>query len=258
MEEVLQPIVEFKKYRATDSSAVRESYSLLRAVKGIGRLGLLVNDQTILRIMGKMPHTDWKEWATRRPEWMRENLGSTFEGFVERKWQDALNVAAAEPLPWGKEKEKTTNGKGVVDKMSHAHKGAGRATGAVNVVGQRSPPRSRSPSWDISSARRCWAHFLIGCNGDHVVLQCAKLLELGAEERRKVLEQSGLCMYCLKHAAELECFGQGGFSKPRCMRPGCGCDGEHAVGAHRLLGESDASANLARGSDHESEGEEER
>ncbi len=41
MEEVLRPIVEFKKYRATDSSAVREFYSLLRAAikgaKGIGR-----------------------------------------------------------------------------------------------------------------------------------------------------------------------------------------------------------------------------
>jgi hypothetical protein len=41
---------------------------------------------------------------------MREDLGSAFEGFVERKWQDALNVAAAEPLPWGTEKEKTKQG----------------------------------------------------------------------------------------------------------------------------------------------------
>ncbi len=70
-----------------------------------------------------------------------------------------------------------------------------------------------------------------------------------------MLEQSGLCMYCLKHAAELECFGQGGFSKPKCMRPRCG--GEHAVGAHRLLGEGDACVNLITGGDHESEGEEE-
>jgi hypothetical protein len=37
MEEVLQPIVEFKKYRATDSCSVREFYSLLRAAaKGQG------------------------------------------------------------------------------------------------------------------------------------------------------------------------------------------------------------------------------
>jgi hypothetical protein len=229
MEEVLRPIVEFKKYRATNSSAVREFYSLLRAAikgaKGIGRLGLLVNDQTIPRIMGKMPYTDWKEWATRRPEWMREDLGTAFEGFVERKWQDALNIAAAEPSPWGTEKEKTAAGKGATDKTSHAHKGSGKVSGAVNVVNQQSPPRSHLPSWDVSSGRRCRAQFLEGCDGDHVVLQCSKLPERGLDERRKVLEQSGLCLYCLKHAAELECFRQGGFSKPKCTQPGC--NGEH-------------------------------
>ncbi len=104
MEEALRPKVEFRRCKATDSGAVREFYSILRAaIKGarsIGRLDLLVNDQTVPRIMGKMPYADWKEWATRRPEWMRGDLGTTFEKFVERKWQDALNVAAAEPQPW--------------------------------------------------------------------------------------------------------------------------------------------------------------
>ncbi len=32
---------------------------------------------------------------------MQEDLGSAFEEFVERNWQDALNIAAAEPSPWG-------------------------------------------------------------------------------------------------------------------------------------------------------------
>jgi hypothetical protein len=98
-EEVLRPVVEFRRYKVADSAAVREFYSLLRAAikgaKGLGRLSLLINDQTIPRIMGKMPYTDWKEWVTRRPEWMQEDLGSAFEGFVEWKWQDALNIAAA-------------------------------------------------------------------------------------------------------------------------------------------------------------------
>jgi hypothetical protein len=62
MEEALRPIVEFRKYKAADSSAVREFYSVLRAaIKGarsIGRLSLLINDQTVPRIMGKMPYTD--------------------------------------------------------------------------------------------------------------------------------------------------------------------------------------------------------
>jgi hypothetical protein len=58
MEEALRPIVEFRKYKAADCSAVREFYSILRAaIKGArstGRLSLLINDQTVPRIMGKM------------------------------------------------------------------------------------------------------------------------------------------------------------------------------------------------------------
>jgi hypothetical protein len=50
---------------------LREFYSFLRAkIKGaraVGHIGLLINDQTIPKIMGKMPFTDWKEWATRCP-----------------------------------------------------------------------------------------------------------------------------------------------------------------------------------------------
>jgi hypothetical protein len=61
MEEVLRPIVEFRRYKVNDSAVVREFYSLLRApikgAKGIGRLGLLINDQTVPKIMGKMPYT---------------------------------------------------------------------------------------------------------------------------------------------------------------------------------------------------------
>jgi hypothetical protein len=146
MEETLRPIVELRKYKATDSSAVREFYSVLRAaIKGarsIGRLSLLINDQTVPRIMSKMPYTDWKEWAKKRPEWMGEDLGPTFEKFVERKWQDALNVATAGPQSWGLEKERVTAAKGATEKVSQGYKGTAKVTGAVNVVNQQ-PPRGR-------------------------------------------------------------------------------------------------------------------
>ncbi len=88
-----------------------------------------------------------------------------------------------------------------------------------------------------------------------MTLQCARLQELGVDERRKVLEKSGLCMYCLKHAAELECYGQGGPSKPRCAQPECG--GRHAAGSHKLLGKGDACVNLATWDNYESDEEEE-
>ncbi len=83
MEEALRPIVDFRRYKIADSAALREFYSLLRAaIKGarrIGRIELLINDQTIPKILGKMPYTDWKEWATRRPDWMRQDVATAFE-----------------------------------------------------------------------------------------------------------------------------------------------------------------------------------
>ncbi len=110
MEEALRPIVDFRRYKVADSAAVREFYSLLRAAikgaRGIGRLGLLINDQTVPKIMSKMPYTDWKEWATKRPDWMQQDMAMTFERFIEKKWQDALNVAAAEPPSWGMGRER--------------------------------------------------------------------------------------------------------------------------------------------------------
>jgi hypothetical protein len=72
-------------------------------------------------------------------------------------------------------------------------------------------------------------------------------------ERREVVEKSGLCTYCLRHAAELECYAKGGLSKPRCTRPGC--DGEHASGLHALMGEADAEVNLVAGDEGEAVGE---
>ncbi len=61
-------------------------------------------------------------------------------------------------------------------------------------------------------------------------------------ERREVLEKSRLCMFCLKHAAELECYGRGGLSKPRCTQ--AGCDRENTPGVHKLVGEESVRVNL--------------
>jgi hypothetical protein len=259
MEEVLWPIVKFRRYKITNSAAIREFYSLLRAAikgaKGIGKLSLLINDQTVPKIMSKMPYTDWKEWVTKRPDWMQENMASAFEKFVERKWQDALNIAAAEPSSWGVEKEKISSSKGAQDKATYASRGAPKVTGAVNVVEQETTPRSHSPSWDDKFGRKCRARYLIGCDGDHVLLKCSKLLGMELSERKEILKESGLCLFCLKHAAEVECYGQGSFSKPKCTQ--AGCDGEHTPSVHKLLGEESAGVNLVAEGEYESEEDEE-
>ncbi len=94
---------------------------------------------------------------------------------------------------------------------------------------------------------------MIKCDGNHVILQCEKLLGMKLAERREVVEKSGLCTFRLRHAAELECYAKGGLSKPKCTRPGC--DGEHASGLHALMGEADAEVNLVAGDEDEAVGE---
>jgi hypothetical protein len=86
-----------------------------------------------------------------------------------------------------------------------------------------------------------------------VILQCEKLMSLGLAERRDVREKSGLCTFCLKHAAELECYGRGGLSKPRCTQ--AGCDGEHTTDVHKLMGEDGAGVNVIAGDESEDEDE---
>jgi hypothetical protein len=74
-------------------------------------------------------------------------------------------------------------------------------------------------------------------------------------ERKEVLERSGLRLFCLKHAAELECYGRGGLSKPNCTQ--AGCDGEHTPGVHELLGEEHVGVNLVAEGECESDEDEE-
>jgi hypothetical protein len=81
------------------------------------------------------------------------------------------------------------------------------------------------------------------------MLQCEKLLSLGSAERREVMERSGLCTFCLRHTAELECYGRGGLSKPKCTQPGC--DGEHTPDVHPLMGTGGAGVNLVAGDEDE-------
>ncbi len=61
--EALDPVIKFRAYKAFDSGAIREFYSLLRAAMMGARkaslLGRLINDQTLPGILARMPPTDW-------------------------------------------------------------------------------------------------------------------------------------------------------------------------------------------------------
>ncbi len=64
---------------------------------GVRLLTKLINDRTLPGIMALMPPGDWKQWTQERPQWIHENMEKAFWRFVDQKWRDSLNMAAAEP-----------------------------------------------------------------------------------------------------------------------------------------------------------------
>jgi hypothetical protein len=103
--EAIDPIVKFRSYRAYDNRAMREFYPLQRSAmmeaRKVELLCHLINDQTLPGILAKMPsgrleavgqgktHMDWRHG------------GGCLWTFVDQKWSNALNIAAAEPTGWG-------------------------------------------------------------------------------------------------------------------------------------------------------------
>ncbi len=199
--------------------------------------------------MGKMPFSDWKEWATKRPEWVRGDLGVAFKGFVEKKRRDALNVAAAEPQAWEPEapkkdrghSDKPAGGRAAGEKPAPNTRGLARTVGAANVVIQQLP-------W---GHKKCKVQEQTGCGGNRMAIRCGRLRELSPQSRRKALEASRLCLFCLRHPASADCYYRGGRTKPACAEPGC--KGGHAVGRHDLLGGVKASVSLVMEEEEDSE-----
>jgi hypothetical protein len=142
--EALEPVTKFKGYKAFDSGAVREFYSLLMAaMMGARKAGLLhrlMNDQTLPGILAKMPANNWRQWAKERPLWIRKAVEEAFWTFVDQKWRDALNVAEAEPAVWNT----GSSGSGTqgADRRGLAEAARKLSQAAIHVVTvEEKPPR---------------------------------------------------------------------------------------------------------------------
>jgi hypothetical protein len=94
--------------------------------------------------------------------------------------------------------------------------------------------------------RRCPFNRYTGCTEDHTAAACKDFRTRDAETKRKALEESELCMFCLRHAAGSECYG----SKPACQAPEC--DGQHTEKLHEMMAGLNASVNMVV--DEEEEG----
>jgi hypothetical protein len=158
--EALDPVVKFRSYKAFDNGAIWEFYSLLRAaMMGARKAGLLhrlVNDQTLPSILAKMPPSDWRQWARERPSWMREAIEEAFWNFVDQKWRDALNVAAAEPPSWGTGSGRSAPQEG--EKRGGMAEAKKLAKASVHITGLDGKRQCQG-----DSGRRCIFADVMGC-----------------------------------------------------------------------------------------------
>jgi hypothetical protein len=227
--EALDPVVKFRAYKLFDSGAVREFYSLLRAAmmgaRKAGMLGRLINYQTLSNILSRMPPMDWRQWAREKPNWMRETTKEAFWNFVDQKWRDALNVAAAEPPAWGAgsgARVSFQEGKREAAKLAKAGAAAIHVAGAE---GQR--PRQ------IDKGRACIFKGAMGCAGTHPPWFCRAFGKLPAKEREKLIVDNRLCPFCLLHDKDKPC---GAKHKPASIAcTASGCKGRHAQKLHEFL-----------------------
>ncbi len=228
--EALDPVVKFRVYKPFDSGAIREFYSLLRAAmmgaRKAGMLGRLINDQTLLGILARMPPMDWRQWARERPNWMREATEEAFWNFVDQKWRDALNVAAAEPPAWG-----TGSGgrvsfqDGGKKETAKPVKSGAEAVHVTEVEGRK--PRQGD------KGRACIFKGVMGCAGTHPPWFCRAFGKLPAREREKLIVDNKLCPFCLLHDRNEPC---GAKQKPvSVVCTASGCRGRHAQKLHDLL-----------------------
>ncbi len=115
--------------------------------------------------------------------------------------------------------------------------------GAVNVVAHH-----------LSSGfRRCRVQDFTGCSGSHLASYCSKLRGLSLDIKRRALAASRLCLFCLRHPVNIDCYYKGSPSKPTCSSPGC--EGEHAASVHEVLVGASTSVSLVTNEEGECEDE---
>jgi hypothetical protein len=227
--EALDPITKFKGYKAFDSSAIREFYSLLRAaMMGARKSGLLrrlINDQTLPGILARMPASNCRQWAQERPIWIGNVVEEAFWAFVDQKWKDALNVAAAKPSGWslggGGTRPQGTDKKGQVEAKK-------LSTAAIYAATTKDKPPQPG-----GEAKRCTFADVLGCPRQHAQWGCGAFGSIRAEERARIIEDNRLCAFCQLHDRAEACRTKTNKSKPACDVPKC--KGRQDIWLHELL-----------------------
>jgi hypothetical protein len=157
---------------------------------------------------------------------MREAIEEAFWNFVDQKWQDALNVAAAEPMAWG------AGGGGRTAPQDSASrevaKPAKAGSAAVHVAGVDGKRHRQG-----DSGRTCVFKDVMGCTAAHPPWLCKVFWRLPAGEREKLITDNRLCPFCLLHDKDRPCG-----AKQRPVSVACaalGCKGRHIQKLHDFL-----------------------
>jgi hypothetical protein len=157
---------------------------------------------------------------------MREATEEAFWNFVDQKWRDALNIAAAEPPAWGAGAGGRVtfqdNGRKEVTKLAKA------GAAAVHVAGANGKRLRQG-----DRGRACVFKDVMGCSGTHPPWLCKVFRKLPAKEREKLITDNKLCPFCLLHDKDKSCG-----AKQRTVSVACtasGCKGRHAQKLHDFL-----------------------
>jgi hypothetical protein len=157
---------------------------------------------------------------------MREAIEEAFWNFVDQKWQDALNIAAAEPPAWGAGsggRAPPTDGA-----RREPAKGSKAGAAAVHITGVDGRRHRQG-----DSGRTCIFKDVMGCTAAHPPWLCKVFGKLPAGEREKLITDNRLCPFCLLHDKDKPCGAKQRPLSVACTTPGC--KGRHIQKLHDFL-----------------------
>jgi hypothetical protein len=212
--EAIEPIIKFRGYKAFNNGAVREFYSLLRsAMMGARKAGLLhrlINNQMLPGILAKMPTGDWKQWAKERPTWISGVVEDAFWIFMDQKWRDALNVAAAEPAGWGQ--ESISSKSYGADRRDNQGKAEAKKLAAAAIHVATSAERQVPTGPPL---KKCKFVDALNCTSLHPPWRCRAFGDKKREEQARIIEDNKLCPFCLLHDKSEVCYSKVYMTKPK-------------------------------------------
>jgi hypothetical protein len=159
---------------------------------------------------------------------MREAVEEAFWNFVDQKWRDVLNIAAAEPLAWGA----GSGGRAASADGARREPGKGSKAGAAAVYVAGVDGRRHRQG---DSGRTRMFKDVMGCTAAHPPWLCKVFGRLPAGEREKLITDNRLCPFCLLHDKDKPCG-----AKQRPVSVACttsSCKGRHIQKLHDFLKE---------------------